>query len=118
MYFNRSNGHLRTASLENVEIRFASPGDTVELERLRQLDSASPLDGFGLVAEVNGRLLAAISTSGTVIADPFRRTAEVVDLLRLRARQLSEHELPGQEQGFAARSLAPARSLHPSQASR
>ena len=31
-------------------------------------------------------------SSGAVIADPFRRTADAVDLLRLRAAQIAERE--------------------------
>jgi hypothetical protein len=118
MYLNRSNGSLGPAQLEGVEIRFASSADAAELERLRQLDSSSPLDGAGLVATVDGQLLAAISTSGKVIADPFRRTAEIVELLRLRARQLGEHELPGQEETFVGRSRRTALSLRLRQAAR
>jgi hypothetical protein len=43
-----------------------------------------------LVAEVDGRLRAALPLDGsTPIADPFFRGAELVDLLRLRAAQLA-----------------------------
>ena len=42
-----------------------------------------------LGAEVEGRLLAAVSIdTGKVVADPFSRTAELRDLLELRAGQL------------------------------
>jgi hypothetical protein len=39
-----------------------------------------------LVAEVGGELWAALEIdSGTAIADPFRRSGELVELLRLHA---------------------------------
>jgi hypothetical protein len=111
MYLNRSNGNSESASLDGVEIRLASPADAAELERLRQLDSHRGLDGVALVAEVGGRLLAAISASGEVIADPFRRTSEAVELLRLRARQLAEHQLARAADRSAATPRRPAASL-------
>jgi hypothetical protein len=64
--------------------------DRRELARLEAIDSASrPLGGEVLGAEVEGKLVAAISLAdGEVIADPFRPTAATVELLELRARQL------------------------------
>jgi hypothetical protein len=42
-----------------------------------------------LVAEAEGAVVAAHSpTTGATIADPFRRTAEVVQLLELRGAML------------------------------
>jgi hypothetical protein len=39
-----------------------------------------------MVAEVGGTIRAALALdSGRVIADPFHRTAELIDVLRLRA---------------------------------
>jgi hypothetical protein len=90
VHINRSNGHLKHATLDGVRIRLTIPSDGLELERLRQLDSHPGLDGVALVAEVDGRLLAAISPGGEAIADPFRRSAEAVELLRLRSRQLDD----------------------------
>jgi hypothetical protein len=60
------------------------------LARLAQLDSTGRLDGPVLGAEVEGRLLAAISMeTGEVIADPFRPTSELRAMLKLRVDQLS-----------------------------
>jgi 3-dehydroquinate dehydratase len=43
-----------------------------------------------LVRSGDGHLVAAISTTtGVAIADPFQRTAEIVDMLRLRLSQLN-----------------------------
>lgn len=73
-----------------VTLRFAVFHDAPDLFRLAQLDSADPLPEPVLVAEVSGRLTAALSLSGDrIIADPFVLTAGTVELLRARARQLS-----------------------------
>jgi hypothetical protein len=43
-----------------------------------------------LVAEVDGRLRAALALDGqSAIADPFYRGRELLELLRIRARQLA-----------------------------
>jgi hypothetical protein len=43
-----------------------------------------------LIAELDGRLLAALALSdGRVVADPFHPTADLIDLLRARANQLT-----------------------------
>ncbi|RKQ84916.1 hypothetical protein C8N24_6547 [Solirubrobacter pauli] len=77
----------------NTTIRFANAQDQAAVERLAQLDSsvvpAAPL----LLAEEGGRLIAAISArNGTAVADPFTRSADAVELLRRRARQLGAGE--------------------------
>jgi hypothetical protein len=73
-----------------VTLRFAVFDDAPDLLRLAQLDSARPLPEPILVAEVSGRLTAALTLSGgRVIADPFVLTAGAVELLRARAAQLS-----------------------------
>jgi hypothetical protein len=70
-----------------IVIRPAYPDDADGIARLAALDSAPLPRGSLLVAESDGELCAALSTvSGTVIADPFFRTAELVALLQLRAR--------------------------------
>jgi hypothetical protein len=85
----------------DVTIRPASADDRAELQRLSQLDSARPLlagdpefrsrnSGLILVGEVGDELRAAYSvTERRAIANPFRRTAEVVELLEVRAKQLN-----------------------------
>jgi hypothetical protein len=72
--------------LAAVVIRPAYPDDASTLERLARLDSRRPLDGPVLVAERDGRVLAALATStGTSISDPFSTTADLVALLELHA---------------------------------
>ncbi|MBI5105497.1 MAG: hypothetical protein HZB46_11055 [Solirubrobacterales bacterium] len=70
-----------------VTIRRAFPEDAPALARLASLDSARrPLDGAMLLAERDGRVLAAISLAdGRHVADPFAATADLVSLLRMRA---------------------------------
>jgi hypothetical protein len=75
---------LRTAP--TVLIRAARGSDGEAVERLAQLDSARVPAGDLLVAETDGVIVAAHApASGATIADPFRPTATVVELLRLRA---------------------------------
>jgi hypothetical protein len=69
-------------------IRTATNADTNALDRLAQLDSSQVPAGELLVAEIDGNLVAALSTTdGSVIADPFTYTNESVALLRRRAEQ-------------------------------
>jgi hypothetical protein len=67
-----------------VVIRAARGSDGPALERLAQLDSQRRPSGELLVGERDGELVAAYSPSThAVVADPFRRTADVVALLEL-----------------------------------
>lgn len=72
-----------------VVIRAARGSDGPALRRLAELDS-SPLPGGDLlIAETDDEVVAALSLdTGAGVADPFRRTADVVDLLAYRARGL------------------------------
>jgi hypothetical protein len=70
----------------SVTLRRATPADLAALERLAQLDSRRLPPAPQLVAERAGRIDAALSlSSGELIADPFRRTAELCELLRRAA---------------------------------
>lgn len=72
-----------------VVIRLAVNADEQALRHLAQLDSARPLSGQALLAEHAGSVVAAVSMAdGAAIADPFRTTADTIELLRLRAAQL------------------------------
>src|SRR4051812_16712091 len=73
----------------DVTIRRAFPDDAEAVRRLATLDGAKPPRTELLVAEVAGELWAAVTIDGAVaIADPFRPTAELVDLLRTRAEHI------------------------------
>ena len=72
-----------------VVIRAARGSDGPALRRLAELDSRELPPGDLLIAETDDELVAALSVdTGERVADPFRRTADVVDLLAYRARRL------------------------------
>lgn len=74
-----------------VTLRFGSAADDGTLARLSTLDSSKPPAHPVLLAEVNGQLRAALGLSdGMAVADPFHPTADLIDLLRARARQLGD----------------------------
>jgi hypothetical protein len=76
-------------AVSRVTLRQASAADAKRLRYLAELDSAQPPEGSALIAEVDGRVRAALPLDGGApIADPFHRSAELVELLRLRAAQL------------------------------
>ena len=73
-------------SPQTISIRKAYEDETPVVRRLSYLDDKRPLRGDVLLAFVDGEPLAALSLQdGRVAADPFARTADVVELLRLRA---------------------------------
>jgi hypothetical protein len=81
--------------MSDLTLRICDAADYPALERLAERDSTVVPAGRLLAAESSGRLLAAISLgSGAVIADPFLRTGDAVDLLRRRAAQLRQAHGP------------------------
>ncbi|MGH2862448.1 MAG: hypothetical protein ACRDLT_13225 [Solirubrobacteraceae bacterium] len=94
------------ARLVPVTIRYADSLDDAALTKLAALDSAEPLTLPVLVADVEGELRAALSlVDSAVVADPFRPTVELVELLRTRADQLAGEP----RTGLRARLGAPLR---------
>jgi hypothetical protein len=88
-----------------VTLRMATADDAGRVRTLAQLDSAPVPSGPLLIAEIDGRLLAARPLDGsTPIADPFHRSAGVLQLLRLRAEQLSDE--PRRRRGPLATTLS------------
>ena len=72
-----------------IIIRRARAADGPVLARLAALDSARTPGADSLVAEADGVPVAALDLAdGRVVADPFAPTADVVDLLRLRAARV------------------------------
>jgi hypothetical protein len=68
-----------------VTIRSARSSDAPALHVLAALDSARPLRGEAIVAEIDGRVVAAVQREdGRAIADPFVPSAGAVELLRAR----------------------------------
>jgi len=73
-----------------VVIRPAHPDDAATLQRLAALDSRRPLRGRVLLAERDGRPVAALSIDdGRIAADPFAPTADLVALLRVHAADVA-----------------------------
>lgn len=73
-----------------VVIRLAAFRDRGLLARLAALDSARPLSDDALVAELHGRVVAAVDLGdGRMVADPFERTADILRLLGVRREQLT-----------------------------
>ena len=72
-----------------LTIRRASAADAAAVARLAALDSAVPPTGELLLGEVGDELWAAVAVdSGATIADPFRPSRDIVELLNLRARRM------------------------------
>ena len=75
-----SNGHDPIGA---IVVRGATAADTRALVRLAELDTQPVPDFPVLLAEVDGELRAALSLSdGNAVADPFRPTAGLLDVLR------------------------------------
>ena len=74
-----------------VTIRLAGEHDRERIAELAELDSRRAPAGPALLAEVHGRLWAAVAISdGAAVADPFVPAGDIVGLLRLRAEQERE----------------------------
>ena len=79
-----------------VTVRFATRADGENLRRLAQIDSGPMPTGTTLIGEVDGELVAALPVGGgRALADPFRPTAGVMRLLRLRESQLRGRQRRG-----------------------
>ena len=94
-----------------LSLRLCRPADDPALERLAELEGRPVPDGRHLVAEVNGELVASLPlVGGDVLADPFRATAHLLPLLRLRAAQLDDQPRRiDTAKAIAAKMLHPAR---------
>ena len=77
-------------SSDLILIRRSSTADVVALRRLAELDSRVIAAGSFLIAEVDDDLVAAMPLDGheEPFADPFKPTADIVELLRIHVRQL------------------------------
>ena len=90
---------------DTIVIRTSNEHDAPALARLAGLDSAPVPGGRTLVAEVDGRMLAALPLDGgRAIADPFAHTAHLLELLGSHAAAL---ETARPEPARAQRSLQP-----------
>ena len=85
-----ATARARWAERAPVVIRTASERDAAAIARIGELDGHRLATDAQLVGELGGSVVAAIDVrSGEVVADPFVPTAGVVDLLGLRARQVT-----------------------------
>ena len=73
---------------EPITITHSTEADVPSVRRLAALDDRRPPHGPALLAYVGGELRAAVGLlDGQAVADPFHLTADIIDLLRLQARQ-------------------------------
>jgi len=68
--------------IDSIDIRLSTDADSDRIRDLAQLDGRREPHGDVLLAERGGRLVAAIGMDGTVVADPFEPTADIVSMLR------------------------------------
>ncbi len=86
----RTRPGSRETPVTRVTLRYAAAADTERLRHLAELDSTAAPSGPALVAEIDGRLRAALPLDGGApISDPFHCGAELIELLRVRAAQLA-----------------------------
>jgi hypothetical protein len=80
----------REPKMNTLTIRRATATDDLAVRRLASLDSAFPPTGDLLLAEMGDELWAALSVdTGHAVADPFRPSGDLVDLLRFRAERMT-----------------------------
>lgn len=81
-----------------ITIRPAYADDHPAVARLAALDSSRIPDGRLLLGEVDGELWAAIALAdGSVIADPFRPTRALVELLGRHAQTVRQERRAARE---------------------
>jgi hypothetical protein len=86
---------VQTSAAVTIRRPHEDGSDRTAITTLAERDSGEVPDGDLLVAEVEGRILAAISIAGgKVLADPFSRTRELRTLLELRRAQLRRRSRP------------------------
>ncbi len=73
---------------EPITITQSTEDNSQELWRLAALDDRRAPRGPALLAYVGGELRAAVGiVDGRAVADPFHRTAELVEILQFQARK-------------------------------
>jgi hypothetical protein len=72
---------------EHIVIRSARTADEQAIAVLGVLDGGHRMPkGHVMVAEVDGRMRAAVGSNGAAISDPFWPSAELVSMLRVHTR--------------------------------
>jgi len=102
---------MTNAMPSEILIRRAYADDGPDLIRLAALDSTASLPPSPvLVAELDGVVSAAVSVrDGSAIADPFKRTAGAVELLRLHAAAGRDADSPRTARTWLERVVEPIR---------
>ncbi len=78
--------HVTHIDATEITIRAARAEDMSEIARVAGRDTHELPAGPLLMAMAGDRVRAAISlTDGSFVADPFHRTTELVEMLRIRA---------------------------------
>jgi hypothetical protein len=82
--------NAKSFAIRPLTIRLSRRGDERSLQRLAALDSKRPPSGRVLLAEVDRELWAAVGVDdGRAVADPFRPSGDVLEMLRMRAAMSS-----------------------------
>jgi hypothetical protein len=81
---------------EPITIRHSADGDRARVLELSELDGRPAPTGKLLLAEVGGKLWAAVGIDdGAAVSDPFEPAGEVEWLLQMRAEQERAVRAPG-----------------------
>ena len=77
--------------MNTITIFFSTDTDRKRVAELAELDGKAGPQGETLLAEIDGRLVAAVGVlDGISVSDPFVLTNQVLELLALRAEQERE----------------------------
>ncbi|HYN53052.1 MAG TPA: hypothetical protein VES62_19185 [Thermoleophilaceae bacterium] len=77
--------------MNTINISFSTDTDRKRVAELAELDGKAGPQGETLLAEIDGRLVAAVGVlDGISVSDPFVLTNQVLELLALRAEQERE----------------------------
>ena len=88
---SKSSSSSRSGGYDRVAVRLAGPEDEAAMAHVAALDSSALAGGPHLIAEADGDVIAALAIrSGQAVADPFRWTADVIELMKVRAAQLRD----------------------------
>lgn len=100
------------STLPAIQIRLARPDDEPTLLRLAALDSAPAPRSGALVASIDGEIVAALDLhAGRAIADPFRPTADLIELLRTRAHSMGDRGSENRRRRLSFRRSTPPIAL-------
>ena len=77
-----------------ITIRISTEADSARVHELAELDGHAAPKGEAVLAEVDGRLVAAVGVAdGVAVADPFILASDTLEVLRVRAEQERERTL-------------------------